>query len=85
VTEVEPGSVTRSPNAASSLGAPRSENPPGPWAVFGVAAVLVCAVGVVFAGAGDLGTVEYDDPDYVTRNAYVQAGMTWEGLRWAAT
>jgi tetratricopeptide (TPR) repeat protein len=39
----------------------------------------------VYSGAGELGTVEYDDPDYVTRNEHVQAGLTTEGLRWAFT
>jgi Flp pilus assembly protein TadD len=25
----------------------------------------------------------YDDPDYVTANAHVRAGLTWEGVAWA--
>lgn len=25
----------------------------------------------------------YDDPDYVTKNPHVQAGLTWQGLSWA--
>jgi protein O-mannosyl-transferase len=25
----------------------------------------------------------YDDPDYVTNNPHVQAGLTWQGLSWA--
>jgi len=29
--------------------------------------------------------VNYDDPDYVTENAHVRAGLTWEGVRWAFT
>src|SRR5205809_840180 len=29
------------------------------------------------------GFVGYDDPDYVTANAHVQAGFTWETIRWA--
>ena len=27
--------------------------------------------------------VNYDDPDYVTGNAYVQQGLTWSGVKWA--
>ena len=27
--------------------------------------------------------VTYDDPDYVTANAHVQAGLTWAGVAWA--
>ena len=29
------------------------------------------------------GFVGYDDPDYVTENDHVQAGLTWEGVQWA--
>ena len=27
--------------------------------------------------------VSYDDPDYVTANPHVQAGLTWAGVKWA--
>ena len=27
--------------------------------------------------------INYDDPDYVTRNSTVQRGLTWEGTVWA--
>ena len=53
--------------------------------VAAVAAALALATALVYAPALELGTVEYDDPDYVTRNEHVQAGLTWEGVRWAAT
>jgi Flp pilus assembly protein TadD len=29
--------------------------------------------------------IEYDDPDYVTRNEWIHRGLTWAGLRWALT
>jgi len=29
--------------------------------------------------------VNYDDPAYITDNAHVQAGLSWEGVRWAFT
>ena len=29
--------------------------------------------------------VNYDDPDYVTENPVVQAGLTWAGVKWAFT
>jgi protein O-mannosyl-transferase len=29
--------------------------------------------------------VNYDDDLYVTKNPWVQSGLTWEGLRWAFT
>jgi protein O-mannosyl-transferase len=27
--------------------------------------------------------VNFDDPDYVTANAHVQSGLSWEGVKWA--
>lgn len=52
-----------------------------------LALAVALAVGVllVFSGAIELGSVEYDDPDYVTRNDQVRAGLSWEGLRWAVS
>src|ERR1035437_8865920 len=29
------------------------------------------------------GFVGFDDPDYVTENSHVQAGLTWESVQWA--
>lgn len=34
---------------------------------------------------GHFGFVSFDDPDYVTQNPFVQAGLTWTTLRWAFT
>ena len=31
------------------------------------------------------GFVVFDDPDYVTENSHVQAGLTWAGVKWAFT
>ena len=31
------------------------------------------------------GFVSYDDPDYITRNAHVQAGLSWQTVLWAMT
>jgi tetratricopeptide (TPR) repeat protein len=31
------------------------------------------------------GFVNFDDPDYVTQNPVVQAGLTWPGIQWAFT
>src|SRR5665213_3861684 len=31
------------------------------------------------------GFVIYDDPDYITGNAHVKAGLTWPGIIWAFT
>jgi tetratricopeptide (TPR) repeat protein len=29
--------------------------------------------------------IVFDDPDYVTYNSHVQAGLTWDGVKWAFT
>ena len=29
------------------------------------------------------GFVNYDDPDYITTNPHVKAGLTWSGIVWA--
>ncbi|MFZ2948478.1 MAG: tetratricopeptide repeat protein [Desulfuromonadaceae bacterium] len=29
--------------------------------------------------------INYDDPSYITENIHIQAGLTWEGVRWAFT
>lgn len=51
----------------------------------GVGLGLVGLTAFVFSDVGSLGWVEYDDPEYVTRNAQVRAGLTWQGLQWALT
>ncbi len=50
-----------------------------------VCAALVLLVVFGYFRAGQLGFTEFDDPDYVSRNAHVQAGLTWSGVTWALT
>jgi protein O-mannosyl-transferase len=38
---------------------------------------------ILYAPAMQNGFVNYDDTDYVTRNAHVLQGVTWENLRWS--
>src|SRR5512134_2654842 len=49
--------------------------------------VLALAVAVatllLFARTWGHDFVNYDDPDYVTANAHVQAGLTGAGIKWA--
>ena len=40
---------------------------------------------LVYAPVYRYGFVNFDDPDYVTRNPHVHAGLTSEGLAWALT
>jgi tetratricopeptide (TPR) repeat protein len=45
--------------------------------------LLAAAVLAAFWPALHCGFVYFDDPDYVTENAHVQSGLTWQSLRWA--
>ena len=52
----------------------------------GVLVGAICALTLlIHAPALRNGFVEYDDPEYVTRNAMVRDGLTWPGVRWAFT
>ena len=53
-----------------------------PWLV---TLVLVAVTLWLYWPAGNFGYVAYDDPDYVTGNPAVQAGLSWSGARWAFT
>jgi tetratricopeptide (TPR) repeat protein len=48
---------------------------------------LLLALGTlwIYGTAARNDFVNYDDPDYVTSNAQVQAGLTWANIRWAFT
>ena len=48
-------------------------------------AALLVAVLIVYAPALTLGFVNFDDPQYVLDNPHVRAGLTWNGIAWAAT
>src|SRR5437868_198210 len=45
--------------------------------------LLVLATLAVFGRVGWHEFVNYDDSDYVTANAHVQGGLTWENVKWA--
>jgi tetratricopeptide (TPR) repeat protein len=50
-----------------------------------MAAGLAALAFATFAPAWRCGFVSFDDPDYVTRNPHVTAGLTPAGFRWAFT
>jgi protein O-mannosyl-transferase len=63
-----------------------SSTPDGParWRLVAFLAVLLAAgTAAVYAPAMRNGFVNVDDPDYVTRNPHVLAGLTWADVRWA--
>ena len=45
--------------------------------------VLAAATLLVYLPMLRHGFVNYDDPDYITNNPHVQAGLTWPGIVWA--
>jgi tetratricopeptide (TPR) repeat protein len=47
--------------------------------------ILAAAIALVFWPVGAFEFVNYDDPDYVSANPHVQAGVTWENVVWAFT
>src|ERR1035438_4774551 len=48
-----------------------------------VALALAAVTLLVYLPVLHNGFVNYDDPDYITANAHVQAGLTWSGIAWA--
>jgi hypothetical protein len=47
--------------------------------------ILVAAVLIPYALLSKLGFTNFDDPEYVTQNSHVRAGLTWAGLARAFT
>ena len=53
--------------------------------IFAGTAVLLIAVTLTFIPAIHNGFVDFDDPLYILENPHVQAGLDWQGVRWAFT
>src|SRR5688500_639728 len=54
-----------------------------PWLRAAIGAILFAATFLLFSRALGNDFVNYDDPDYVTANKHVQAGLTLAGVKWA--
>ena len=52
-------------------------------AVLLASSLVFVLVLVAFLPALNNGFVGYDDPDYVTENDHVRAGLTWDSVQWA--
>jgi tetratricopeptide (TPR) repeat protein len=52
-----------------------------PWAALGLVGLTLA----VYASVWHAEFVRFDDPDYVTQNPQVTAGLTWDGIKWALT
>ena len=55
------------------------------WVAVGLALALAAITWVVFGQTLNHAFINYDDPDYVTKNAQVARGLTLEGVVWAFT
>jgi tetratricopeptide (TPR) repeat protein len=82
VQESELTSASASSATSSSTATGSSQQ--SRWRLVAILAVLLAAgTAAVYAPATRNGFVNVDDPDYVTRNPHVLAGLTWADLRWA--
>ena len=52
---------------------------------FALAVSLALATLAVYHSVGSHPFIDYDDQDYVTNNAHVKAGLTWDTFSWAWT
>src|SRR5208282_513801 len=64
---------------------PAATNHPNMRLKISICLLLAGITLAVYWPAGGLGFMLVDDPDYVTENAYVQNGLTWEGIAHAFT
>ena len=53
------------------------------WTFWLSIALLVGTTVLVYARVSGFPFVEWDDPEYISRNPMVQSGFTFEGVRWA--
>lgn len=56
-----------------------------PLHTWAAATVLFAGTVLLFSRSLGYDFVNYDDPGYVTNNAHVQAGLTWDSIVWAFT
>lgn len=48
-----------------------------------IAVLLAVGTAALYAPTLDNGFVNFDDPDYITRNVNVQHGLSWTSIKWA--
>jgi tetratricopeptide (TPR) repeat protein len=65
--------------------ADRSTDVHGRWIDIALAALIVAATVFVYSQVRASQFVALDDPQYVTTNPQVKAGLTWAGVQWAFT
>jgi Flp pilus assembly protein TadD len=73
------------PAGDSSTSTVRVDRPDARRHALWISLVLVGLNVLVYAAVWQHDFVSFDDPQYVTENVHVKAGLTWAGLRWALT
>jgi tetratricopeptide (TPR) repeat protein len=58
---------------------------PSRFLILSLSLALFFTTLLVYAPVYGFGFVNFDDPDYVTRNPHVRSGLTMDGVRWAVT
>lgn len=87
------GSSTTRPAETSARSVPRgrstaertSTRPEERRRALWISLALIVLNVVVYASVWRHDFVSFDDPQYVTENVHVKAGLTWSGVRWAFT
>ena len=79
-----PRKNTRHPSEASRP-APQLPVKPRSFASIWISLALFLATIFLYAPVRRFDFVNFDDPDYVTRNPHVRAGFTADGVKWALT
>src|SRR5207253_122033 len=74
---------TRVPSAA--VEPPAREPAPAALLLSSIVAGLIAIVFIIYAQVRTHGFINFDDPEYVSANPHVLAGLTWDGVRWAFT
>ena len=76
----QPGRIRRRDPSAAGPSSPAT----GAGALW-ISLALIFINLVVYAPVRNYDFLNYDDPDYVTENPHVTAGLTWNGIWWALT
>lgn len=78
--------VAEQPPGRPGIGQARAAAPvAGIATAWWVSLALAALTSVAFASVWRHEFVSFDDPQYVSENHVVRAGLTWQGLRWALT
>jgi tetratricopeptide (TPR) repeat protein len=77
--------TTTAKTSRRALRRPRPSRLDKPWLPAAICAGLAALIWMVFGGSLGFGFLNLDDPDYVTANPRVQAGLSLDNIVWAFT